>query len=85
MRSLRPRCGGSRRFGPRSAATSGASCHQLPASKAAGMDLGEVVVLDVDATLIPAHSEKDQAAATFKHGFGLHPIGVWCGGVRSFV
>jgi hypothetical protein len=32
----------------------------------------------VDATLITAHSEKEQAAATFKHGFGFHPIGVWC-------
>jgi hypothetical protein len=35
-------------------------------------------VLDVDATLVDAHSEKEQAAATFKHGFGFHPIGVWC-------
>ena len=50
----------------------------LPASKSAGTDLGEVVVLDVDATLITAHSVKEQAAATFKHGFGFHPIGVWC-------
>jgi hypothetical protein len=55
--------------------------HQLPgvpASKVAGMDLGETIVLDVDATLITAHSEKERAAATFKHGFGFHPIGVWC-------
>jgi hypothetical protein len=50
----------------------------VPASKVAGMDLGETIVLDVDATLITAHSEKEQAAATFKHGFGFHPIGVWC-------
>jgi hypothetical protein len=50
----------------------------VPASKAAGGDLGETIVLDVDATLITAHSEKEQAAATFKHGFGFHPIGVWC-------
>jgi hypothetical protein len=42
------------------------------------MDLGETIVLDVDATLITAHSEKEQAAGTFKHGFGFHPIGVWC-------
>jgi hypothetical protein len=38
---------------------------QPPASKVAGIDLGEVVVLDVDATLVTAHSEKEQAAATF--------------------
>jgi hypothetical protein len=50
----------------------------LPVSKVAGTDLGEVVVLDVDATLVTAHSEKDQAKATFKGGFGFHPIGVWC-------
>jgi Transposase DDE domain group 1 len=30
------------------------------------------------ATLVTAHSDKEQAAATFKHGYGFHPIGVWC-------
>ena len=50
----------------------------LPASKVAGTDLAEMVVLDVDATLVAAHSEKEQARATFKGGFGFHPIGVWC-------
>ena len=50
----------------------------MPASKVAGSDLGEVVVLDVDATLVTAHSDKEQARATFKGGFGFHPIGVWC-------
>ena len=51
---------------------------RLPASPVAGADLGEVVVLDVDATLVTAHSEKERARATFKGGFGFHPIGVWC-------
>ena len=32
------------------------------------------VVVDVDATLITAHSEKEQAAPTFKRGFGFHPL-----------
>jgi len=50
----------------------------LPASKVAGADLGKTVVLDVDATLVTAHSEKELARATFKGGFGYHPIGVWC-------
>ena len=51
----------------------------LPASRAAGTILDpDVVVLDVDATLVTAHSEKQSAAATFKGGFGFHPIGVWC-------
>ena len=51
---------------------------QLPGSKVAGTDLSDVVVLDVDATLVRAHSEKELAKATFKGGFGFHPIGVWC-------
>ena len=50
----------------------------LPASKVADTDLGDTVVLDVDATLVTAHSEKEGAAVTFKKGFGYHPLGVWC-------
>ena len=50
----------------------------LPASKVADTDLGDTVVLDVDATLVAAHSEKEGAAVTFKKGFGFHPLGVWC-------
>jgi hypothetical protein len=38
----------------------------------------DLVVLDVDATIVVAHSEKENARATFKHTFGFHPIGVWC-------
>lgn len=51
----------------------------VPASRVAGTSLdADLVVLDVDATIVVAHSEKEQAAATFKHTFGYHPIGVWC-------
>jgi hypothetical protein len=50
----------------------------LPPAPVAGTDLGDVVVLDVDATLVTAHSEKQQAAPNFKGGFGFHPVGVWC-------
>jgi hypothetical protein len=32
------------------------------------------LVVDVDATLVTAHSDKEQAAATFKRGFGHHPV-----------
>jgi hypothetical protein len=49
-----------------------------PAAPVAGTDLGETVVLDVDATLVTAHSEKQGAAANFRGGFGFHPLGVWC-------
>jgi hypothetical protein len=32
------------------------------------------IIIDIDATLITAHSEKDGAAGTFKGGFGFHPL-----------
>jgi hypothetical protein len=38
---------------------------------------GEVVVLDVDATIVVSHSEKN-AAPTFKGTYGFHQFGVWC-------
>jgi len=31
-------------------------------------------VIDVDATLVTAHPEKEAAAPTFKRGFGFHPL-----------
>jgi Transposase DDE domain group 1 len=57
----------------------------VPPSKVAGTDLGETVVLDVDATLVTVHSEKESAAATFKGGFGYHPIGVWCDNTQEML
>ena len=57
----------------------------VPTSKVAGTDLGETVVLDVDATLVTVHSEKESAAATFKGGFGYHPIGVWCDNTQEML
>src|SRR5205085_1186046 len=38
------------------------------------VDAGNPLVIDVDATLVTAHSEKEQAAPTFKRGFGFHPL-----------
>lgn len=35
---------------------------------------GGQVIVDLDATLVTAHSEKEQAAPTFKRGFGFHPL-----------
>jgi hypothetical protein len=40
---------------------------------AAGADPG-FYVIDVDATLVGAHSDKEQAAPTWKRGFGFHPL-----------
>jgi len=34
----------------------------------------ERVILDLDATLVSAHSEKEEAAGTYKGGFGFHPL-----------
>jgi hypothetical protein len=43
------------------------------AAWAAGADPG-FYVIDIDATLIGAHSEKELAAPTYKRGFGFHPL-----------
>lgn len=32
------------------------------------------IVLDIDSTLVTAHSEKEQAAGNWKGGFGFHPM-----------
>ena len=34
----------------------------------------DFIVLDFDATLVASHSEKEQAAPNYKHGFGFHPL-----------
>jgi hypothetical protein len=43
----------------------------------AGKLLAGWLVIDLDATLITAHSEKQGAAPTFKKGYGFHPLGAW--------
>jgi hypothetical protein len=45
----------------------------VPAARTAGVDLPGLV-LDLDGSIVVAHSEKEQAAPTFKHSFGYHPI-----------
>ena len=49
---------------------------ELPGSRAAGKAIAEVVI-DLDATLVTAHSEKEDARGNFKGGFGHHPLGAW--------
>ncbi len=39
-----------------------------------GTGAARPLVIDVDATLVTSHSEKEQAAPTFKRGFGFHPL-----------
>jgi Transposase DDE domain group 1 len=40
----------------------------------AGPDLGGELCLDIDATIVMAHSEKEWAAPTWKRTFGFHPL-----------
>ena len=35
------------------------------------------LVIDLDATLVTCHSEKEGTAATYKHGYGYHPMLAW--------
>lgn len=39
-----------------------------------GIDAEHPLIVDLDATLLTAHSEKENAAPTFKRGFGFHPL-----------
>lgn len=41
------------------------------------VDAGHPLVIDADATLVTAHSDKEGAAPTFKRGFGHHPLWVF--------
>ncbi len=34
----------------------------------------DAIVLDIDSTLVTAHSDKEGAAPTYKRGYGFHPI-----------
>jgi hypothetical protein len=36
------------------------------------------LVIDFDSTFVESHSEKEDAAPTYKGGFGFHPLGAWC-------
>ena len=56
----------------RAAARKRAWPHRRPAA-GKGSAVGEVVV-DLDATIVLAHSEKEQATQTFKRTFGFHPL-----------
>lgn len=41
------------------------------------IDSEHPLIIDLDATLVTAHSEKECATPTFKMGFGHHPLGAW--------
>ncbi len=43
------------------------------------------LTIDVDATLITSHSEKEQAAGNYKHGYGFHPLTAYADETREAV
>ena len=49
----------------------------------AGKALAGWVVIDMDATLITAYSDKEGAAPTWKKGYGFHPLAAWCSNTRE--
>jgi hypothetical protein len=49
----------------------------------AGKALTGWLVIDMDATLVTAHSEKEGAAPTWKKGYGFHPLAAWCSNTRE--
>jgi hypothetical protein len=38
----------------------------------------ETITLDIDATIVTSHSEKEDAAGTYKRTFGFHPLLCYC-------
>ena len=56
----------------------------VPAAGAAGQLLAGLV-LDLDASIVVCHSEKESAAATFKSTFGYHPILAFCDNSGEFL
>ena len=49
----------------------------------AGKALTGWVVIDMDGTLVTAHSDKEGAAPTWKKGYGFHPLAAWCSNTRE--
>ncbi len=49
----------------------------------AGKALAGWLVIDLDATLVTASSDKEGAAPTWKKGYGFHPLGAWLANTRE--
>ena len=49
----------------------------------AGKVLTGWLVIDLDATLVTASSDKEGAAPTWKMGYGFHPLGAWLANTRE--
>jgi hypothetical protein len=55
----------------------------FPWLEIAGKALTGWLVIDMDATLVTASSEKEGAAPTWKKGYGFHPLGAWLANTRE--
>lgn len=55
----------------------------FPWLEIAGKSLAGWLFIDMDGTLITAHSDKQGAAPTWKMGFGFHPLAAWCMNTRE--
>ncbi|MGP4105219.1 transposase, partial [Nonomuraea sp. KM90] len=49
----------------------------------AGKRLRGWIVIDIDATIITATSDKHGAAVTFKKTYGFHPLACWCANTQE--
>jgi Transposase DDE domain group 1 len=56
----------------------------FPAARAAGRVIPGLVI-DLDASIVICHSEKEQAAPTFKKTFGYHPMLAFCDNTGEFL
>jgi hypothetical protein len=56
----------------------------FPPAKAAGRILPSLVI-DLDASIVVCHSEKELAASTFKKTFGYHPMLAFCDNTGEFL
>jgi len=51
---------------------------KIPPVKTCYGDLGEVIGIRIDATLINSYSDKQLATGNVKGGYGFHPLTSWC-------
>jgi len=58
----------------RAAARAAVWARRRPLAGSPGRRVGGQVIVDIDATLVAAHSEKENAEPTFKRGFGFAPM-----------
>jgi hypothetical protein len=56
----------------------------FPSARAAGRDLRGLVI-DLDASVVVCHSEKELAAPTFKKTFGFQPMLAFCDNIGEFL